>query len=76
MAMMACGECKREVSSTATACPHCGAPVTRGSGGATSAARIILMVIAICSILPALAFGGPAGLIVPAVCFVLALALR
>lgn len=27
MALIKCPECKREVSSTAKACPHCGAPI-------------------------------------------------
>lgn len=33
MAMIACHECKALISSTAAACPHCGASVVRISGG-------------------------------------------
>ena len=32
MALKACKECGKEVSSQAKACPHCGAPPPRGSG--------------------------------------------
>lgn len=30
MALIPCGECGREVSDKAAACPHCGAPVSSG----------------------------------------------
>jgi len=35
MALIKCHECQNQVSSTATACPHCGAPIL-GSVGAGS----------------------------------------
>ena len=80
MALKQCKECGKQVSSRAKACPNCGAP-TAGTGlaTATSIARIILMVTAILSVIPALMLGGLLGLIVlivPAVLFIMALCLK
>ena len=78
MAMTKCRECGKDVSTEVQACPHCGA-VTSGKKSvdkATSAARIILMTIGILSALPAVAFGGGLGLIVPAIFIILALCLK
>lgn len=33
MALTACPECKNEISTTAAACPRCGAPPGRAAGG-------------------------------------------
>lgn len=35
MALIACHECKKEVSSQAAACIHCGAPLTRAADPAS-----------------------------------------
>ncbi|HCE43879.1 MAG TPA: hypothetical protein DET40_10060 [Lentisphaeria bacterium] len=75
MSLKLCKECKKEVSSKAKTCPSCGAPVKTG-GTATSIARIILMVLAILLLLPALFIGGPFGLLVPAILFIMALCLK
>ena len=32
MALIRCGECKKEVSTLAAACPHCGAPIPKAVG--------------------------------------------
>ena len=78
MALRQCKECGKEMSSKAKACPNCGAPSpnTEKVATATSIARIILMVVAILSVIPALMFGGLFGLIVPAVLFIMALCLK
>jgi len=78
MSLTACTECGKEISSKADTCPSCGAPTPSAKRVAksTSAARIILMVIAILSVMPSLMLGGGCGLIVPAVLFVMALCLK
>src|ERR1700676_907405 len=42
MALIKCKECHKEVSSSAVACPHCGAKVPRGSVG-----KVLLLVFGI-----------------------------
>lgn len=37
MALIACQECSREVSTQATSCPHCGAPVAAAAAEARAA---------------------------------------
>lgn len=41
MALVACEECKKEISSEATSCPHCGKKVVRTSGCAKFALVIV-----------------------------------
>lgn len=41
MAMIKCGECQKEISSTAENCPYCGARTARG--GVVAAAKVILV---------------------------------
>ena len=38
MALIQCAECKGQVSDSAAACPHCGAPVAGSAGAAVPAA--------------------------------------
>jgi uncharacterized membrane protein YvbJ len=78
MALIKCKECGHDVSTTAKTCPNCGAPTAkaRQTDTSTSVARIILMVLAVISIIPAILFAGGIGLIIPAVLFVLALILK
>jgi len=78
MAIQECTECGKNVSTTAKFCPHCGAQTSGENtvARATSAARIVLMVMAIFSIMPAFILGGCLGLIVPAILFILALLLK
>ncbi len=40
MAMINCPECKKRVSDTATACPHCGAPITGAREGTAAGAPL------------------------------------
>lgn len=47
MAMTTCKECKQAVSTKATACPHCGAKITRTSGCAWIAFAVIAVPIGI-----------------------------
>jgi hypothetical protein len=52
MALMACSECKQQISDKATTCPACGAPVrkkTRGKGLAIFAVIAVAGIVAIAS---------------------------
>ena len=45
MALIKCKECGREISSAATSCPHCGAPVKSKKAGRTSMIYMITFII-------------------------------
>ena len=78
MAIEACAECGKDVSTTAESCPHCGAVPSgkKAVATATSGARIILMVLGILLAVPAVMIGGCFGLIVPGILILLALCLK
>jgi len=78
MALEKCPECGKEISSNAESCPHCGAPTlnAKSAAASSSAARVILMVMAVMSVIPAIMFAGGLGLIIPAILFILALILK
>lgn len=45
MALIKCKECGREISSAASSCPHCGAPVKSEKAGRTSMIYMITFII-------------------------------
>lgn len=45
MALTACKECRQQISSKATSCPHCGAPVKRSFGCGTLFVVAIVTVV-------------------------------
>jgi len=53
MALIQCKECNKEISSQAKACPHCGAPVERKSGGCgcLSIIGVVAVIVVIIAIL-------------------------
>lgn len=46
-----CRECKKDASTTARACPHCGAVNPTRSAGEVSATQVFLVVIVICMLI-------------------------
>jgi uncharacterized membrane protein YvbJ len=74
--MMKCKTCGKAIATTANTCPGCGAPNTKPTGMATSITRILFMTAAILSLIPCLLLFGVFGLVVPVVCFVIAVCLK
>lgn len=40
MALISCAECSNQVSNTAAACPHCGAPIAEAAGSRAAGAPL------------------------------------
>lgn len=74
--LIKCKTCNKAIAATAKACPGCGAPNTKPTGMATSITRIFFMTSAILSLIPCLLLFGVFGLVVPVVCFFIAVCLK
>lgn len=46
MALVACAECKKEVSTEAATCPHCGAPTAKTVQGSKRAGSTLFVLLA------------------------------
>jgi hypothetical protein len=80
MALIKCDECKKEISSKAEKCPHCGNPVRSESKVvkkvATSGVRIVFMLVFIFSIITGLFTGNVFLYVVAGVSILISLFLR
>lgn len=58
MALVSCSECKKEISSDATACPHCGKPQSKPAQGVGCGTLLIVCFVGFIVILAMLSFSG------------------